>query len=112
LNGAPLTATPLGRPPVIVVTGDSAAGTLGPGLQRLAARDGTAVVYVATKPGCPVGTPAHIRWNGGRVFEPDESCAAWDEEAHAFLQTVTPDLVVSYVSLWEVADRQRADGAP
>jgi peptidoglycan/LPS O-acetylase OafA/YrhL len=112
LNGLPFLPAPLGRPPVIVVTGDSAAGSLGLGLQRLAAADGSAQVYVATKPGCPIGQPARIRWNRDVEFSPDDACAAWHHEAPEFLERVQPDLVVSLASIWEITDRQLTPDAP
>jgi peptidoglycan/LPS O-acetylase OafA/YrhL len=112
LNGLPFVPAPLGRPPVIVVTGDSAAGSLGLGLQRLASADGSALVYVATKPGCPIGDPAQIRWNRDVVFSPDDRCAEWREEAPELLRHVRPDLVVSLASIWEITDRQLTPDAP
>lgn len=112
LNGLPFIPVPLDRPPVILVTGDSAAGSLGLGLQRLAARDGSALVYVATRPGCPVGTPVEIRWNRDAVFTPDDKCADWRAEGTEFLQEVRPDLVISLVSIWEIADRRTAADGP
>jgi hypothetical protein len=96
---------------VIVVIGDSASGTLGLGLQRLAAADGSALVYVATKPGCSIGETARIRWNHDVVFSPDERCA-WRDEAADFLDQVRPDLVVSLASIWEVTDRQLVPDGP
>ena len=112
LNGLPFIAWPLDRPPVIVVIGDSAAGSLGLGLQRLAAGDGSALVYVATKPGCPIGSPAEIRWNNDVVFSPDESCAEWRDEAPKLLRHVRPDLVVALASIWEITDRQLTPDSP
>lgn len=112
LNGLPFIPAPLNRPPVILVVGDSAAGTLAYGLQRHSAETGTAVVYAATRSGCPITTPVQVRWNGDVVYEPDEKCERWPDEAREFLRTVKPDLVVGLVSVWEVADRQLEPDGP
>jgi hypothetical protein len=81
-------------------------------VQRLASADGSALVYVATKPGCPIGDPAQIRWNRDVVFSPDDRCAEWREEAPELLRHVRPDLVVSLASIWEITDRQLTPDAP
>ncbi len=110
LDGPPLDPSPLGRPPVILVVGDSAAGTLGFGLQRVSTATGSAVVYTATEHGCPVGDPAELRWNDDVEFTPDRGCTAWRDGGGDIVEFVHPDLVVSLVSIWEVVDRKLAAG--
>jgi len=97
---------------VILVIGDSAAGTLGLGLQRVSTLTGTAVVYTATSQGCPVGQPAELRWNGDVEFAPKRDCSSWRKYGDDVIREVRPDLVVSMISIWEVADRKLTRDGP
>jgi hypothetical protein len=112
LEGPTLAPAPLGRPPVILVTGDSAAATLGLGLQRLSEQTGEAIVYLATERGCPVDAPAELRWNDDVEFVPEPSCSAWRDGGADVVDLVRPDLVVSMTGIWELTDRRLTPGGP
>jgi peptidoglycan/LPS O-acetylase OafA/YrhL len=97
---------PTGRPPRVLVVGDSAAATLGEGLQRWGARTGALEVWVSGWIACPVTRGGEIRWVDGIEFRINSDCNRWPETRARELRKVDPDVVVALSGVWEVTDRR------
>jgi peptidoglycan/LPS O-acetylase OafA/YrhL len=95
----------LAEVPRIMLTGDSAAATIGNGLQRFGSGFGLAEVWVSGRFACPITEGGDIRWNDGVVFTIEEHCA-WEPDRRRELADIRPDLVVVWSGLWEIADRR------
>jgi peptidoglycan/LPS O-acetylase OafA/YrhL len=96
---------PVADVPRILIIGDSAASTFGPGVQSWSSYLGLAEVYSYGWLACPLTIGGDIRWNDGIVAPIPERCD--DIEARRRdLADVDPDLVVIYSGLWEIVDRR------
>jgi len=111
LTGGP--GLPLLPPPVpllegetmrVLVSGDSAALTLGDGLLQLADHDHSLRVADAGKLGCSIGRGGLIRYLG----DPRDSYTYcnWETELTGELATVRPHVIVVLYGTWDVVDRQ------
>ncbi len=102
---------PTGDVPRVMVVGDSQAKSIGYGLERLVAEDGSASVWNLATPGCGIANDGEVRdLATDAVVRPDPSCAeaveAWGDSVERF----DPDLVLVLTSVRDVADR-RLDGS-
>jgi peptidoglycan/LPS O-acetylase OafA/YrhL len=91
--------------PRILIIGDSAASTFGPGVQSWSSYLGLAEVYSYGWLACPLTIGGDIRWNDGIVAPIPERCDDLDARRRD-LASVDPDLVVIYSGLWEIVDRR------
>lgn len=91
--------------PRILIIGDSAASTFGPGVQSWSSYLGLAEVYSYGWLACPITIGGEIRWNDGIVAPIPERCDDLDARRRD-LAEVDPDLVVIYSGLWEIVDRR------
>jgi peptidoglycan/LPS O-acetylase OafA/YrhL len=91
--------------PRILIIGDSAASTFGPGVQSWSSYLGLAEVYSYGWLACPLTIGGDIRWNDGIVAPIPERCDDLDARRRD-LASVDPDLVVVYSGLWEIVDRR------
>jgi peptidoglycan/LPS O-acetylase OafA/YrhL len=100
--------TPLDHRPRVLVVGDSAAATLGNGLQRWGLDTGAMDVWVSGWIACPITRGGQIRWVDDNVFTVKKQCDAWPSVRAADLRNVKPDVVVVLSGTWEVTDRKLA----
>jgi peptidoglycan/LPS O-acetylase OafA/YrhL/lysophospholipase L1-like esterase len=98
-------APPADHVPRILIVGDSAVNTFGPGVQAWASFLGIAEVYAHGWLACPVTVGGSIRWNDGLVAEIPDYCDR-PELRRQELEELRPDLVVIYTGMWEVVDRK------
>ena len=98
---------PLGRPPVILVVGDSAAGTLGFGLQRVSTLTGQCSRLRRDRAGLPGRRPGRAALERRRRVHARRTRARHGVTSGGdVVEFVQPDLVVSLVSIWEIVDRR------
>jgi peptidoglycan/LPS O-acetylase OafA/YrhL len=88
----------------VLVSGDSAALTLGDGLVRLARKGNDTVVADAGKLGCSIGRGGLIRYLG----DPRDSYTYcnWETELTGELTSIRPHVIVVLYGTWDVVDRQ------
>jgi hypothetical protein len=95
-----------GRPARIMVVGDSAAGSLGIGMERWAAEHSDGVVV---RPhgwiNCPVTPADRGRWLDGIEFEPDPGCFDVSKRSDA-IAIDRPDVILAYSGIWELVDKK------
>jgi lysophospholipase L1-like esterase len=91
--------------PRVLIVGDSAVNTFGPGVQAWASFLGIAEVYAHGWLACPVTVGGSTRWNDGVVAEIPDYCDR-PELRRQEVEELRPDLVVIYTGMWEVVDRK------
>jgi len=93
-----------GEPPRILVLGDSAALTLGNGLERWATDTGAAKVWNAGKLGCSVGRGGLLQYVG-QVRATYDYCD-WSQTFVPEVAGIQPHIVLALFGTWDVVDRQ------
>jgi hypothetical protein len=92
----------------VMLVGDSVAGSLSPGVQRLAAAD-RFVFFDATVPGCGLTSDTGERWVGEWAL-PDERCfPPWRTRWAQHVATFDPDVVILPLSAHDAVDRRIGD---
>ncbi|WP_436795424.1 acyltransferase family protein [Actinospongicola halichondriae] len=95
------------RVPRILVLGDSTAGFTGRGLQKAAAQDGTAEIYVLNDNGCTVLPYAEAIYRAGMVTK--TSCHDIIGQGVAAVDKVDPDLIVVFLGSAQLVDARFDD---
>ena len=90
--------------PRVLVVGDSQALSLGYGLERWGAENGTAWVWNAAVPGCGFADDGLIDFFG--LNPVSESCRAVADTLARQIETFDPDLVVALTGIWDLRPRQ------
>ena len=88
----------------VLVSGDSAALTMGDGLVKLAAKGNDMAVYDAGKLGCSVGRGGLIRYLG--EARDSYTYCNWETELNSELASIRPHVIVALWGTWDVVDRQ------
>ena len=88
----------------VLVSGDSAALTMGDGLQKFAAKGNDMVVADAGKLGCSIGRGGLIRYLGESRATYDY--CDWEAELNNELPTIRPHVIVALWGTWDIVDRQ------
>jgi peptidoglycan/LPS O-acetylase OafA/YrhL len=94
----------IGEKPRVLILGDSAAFTLGNGLEEWARTNGKLQVWDAGKLGCSVGRGGLIRYLG-KIRTPYDYCD-WTTDFPQQIGPVRPNVVVAMFGTWDVSDRQ------
>jgi peptidoglycan/LPS O-acetylase OafA/YrhL len=96
-----------GEPPRVLLVGDSAALTLGNGLERWAGENGSMKVWNAGKLGCSVGRGGLLQYVG-QIRTTYDYCD-WSTTFVPDVAGIQPHVVVALFGTWDVVDRQLPD---
>jgi hypothetical protein len=89
----------------VMLVGDSLAGSLSPGLQRLATAD-RFVFFDATVPGCGLTSDTGERWVGEWALPDDRCLPPWRTRWADHVSTFDPDVVILPLSAHDAVDRR------
>jgi len=103
-NLPPKTPLAVGEKPRVLILGDSAAYTLGGGLEKWGRTTGLEQVWDAGKLGCSVGRGGMIRYLGEARAVHDY--CDWTSDFPQQLAPVKPHVIMVMFGTWDVVDRQ------
>jgi peptidoglycan/LPS O-acetylase OafA/YrhL len=101
---APRLALAPGEAPRVLLVGDSAMLTLGNGLERWSAENGSMRVWNAGKLGCSVGRGGLLQYVG-EIRATYDYCD-WSQTFVPEVASIQPHVVVALFGTWDVVDRQ------
>ena len=93
-----------GETPRVLILGDSAAFTLGGGLEKWSRTSGTLQVWDAGKLGCSVGRGGLIRYLGNE--RPVHDYCDWTTDYPQQIAPVRPQVIMVMFGTWDVVDRK------